>query len=172
MDAVSVQRMFQTFNQADRSLDRSRGGLGLGMALVKHLVELHDGAVQARSDGVGHGTEIVIRIPVELVDAPSSTAVASPQAVDRILRILVIEDNVDAAESLCILLNLKGHVTEKAGSGPTGIMANTRENRRKADFSDVSVAAYRRRPLRAGVGPGASQLAEAPSARAARCYRR
>ena len=123
MDAVTIQGMFETFNQADRSLDRSRGGLGLGMALVKHLVELHDGVVQARSEGVGHGTEVVLRIPVELVDAPSSTAAASPQAVDRNLRILVIEDNVDAAESLCILLNLKGHVTEKAGSGPTGIMA-------------------------------------------------
>ena len=123
MDAETVQGMFETFNQADRSLDRSRGGLGLGLALVKHLVELHDGVVQARSEGVGHGTEVVLRIPVELVDAPSSTAAASPQAVDRNLRILVIEDNVDAAESLCILLNLKGHVTEKAGNGPTGIMA-------------------------------------------------
>ena len=123
MDAVTVQQMFQTFNQADRSLDRSRGGLGLGMALVKHLVELHEGAVQARSEGVGHGTEVLIRIPVELVDAPSSTVVASLQAVARKLRILVIEDNVDAAESLCILLHLKGHVTEKAGTGPAGIMA-------------------------------------------------
>jgi PAS domain S-box-containing protein len=123
MDAVTVQRMFQTFNQADSSLDRSRGGLGLGMALVKHLVELHEGGVQARSEGVGHGSDVVIRIPVELVDAPSSTVVASPQAADRKLRILVIEDNVDAAESLCILLHLKGHVTEKAGTGPAGIMA-------------------------------------------------
>ena len=122
MDAATVRGMFEAFNQADRSLDRSRGGLGLGMALVKHLVELHEGDVKARSEGVGHGAEVVIRIPVELADAPSST-VASPSAAGESLRILVIEDNVDAADSLCILLNLKGHVTEKASSGPMGITA-------------------------------------------------
>ena len=123
MDAVTVQHMFQAFNQADRSLDRSRGGLGLGMALVKHLVELHDGHVVVRSEGVGHGSEVVIRIPVELVEAPSASADAPSRPVEVGLRVLVIEDNVDAADSLCILLNLKGHVTEKASTGPTGIMA-------------------------------------------------
>ena len=124
MDAATLDNMFATFNQADRSLDRSRGGLGLGMALVKHLVELHDGQVHVSSEGLGKGSEVSVRIPLELAVAPSATQ--QPMASDvksSGLRLLVIEDNVDAAESLCILLQLNGHTTEKAHTGPAGVKA-------------------------------------------------
>ena len=124
MDTATLAKMFDAFNQADRSLDRSRGGLGLGMALVKHLVELHNGQVTVFSEGVGKGSEVSIRIPVELAAPPSEGDQSLAQNTDSAgLRVLVIEDNVDAADSLCILLQLSGHVTEKAHTGPAGVKA-------------------------------------------------
>ncbi len=122
MDSETLAHMFEAFNQSDRSLDRSRGGLGLGLALIKHLVDLHDGHVDASSDGPGSGSVISIRIPIErapLADVSAAPAVTT--TANRVQRILVIEDNADAAESLCILLELKGHVTEKAHNGPAGL---------------------------------------------------
>lgn len=124
MDTATLDNMFAAFNQADRSLDRSRGGLGLGMALVKHLVELHDGHVHVSSEGLGKGSEVLIRIPVELAAPPSEANQPMAKDANSVgLRVLVIEDNVDAAESLCILLQLNGHTTEKAHSGPAGVKA-------------------------------------------------
>jgi PAS domain S-box-containing protein len=124
MDTATLANMFDAFNQADRSLDRSRGGLGLGMALVKHLVELHDGQVDVRSEGLGKGSEVSIRIPVELAAPLVETDQPMPKNANSAgLRVLVIEDNVDAADSLCILLQLSGHLTEKAHTGPAGVKA-------------------------------------------------
>lgn len=89
MDAAMLARAFEPFSQADRSLERSRGGLGLGLALVKGLVELHGGAVSAESAGIGHGAEVVLHLPMERGIAPSagSAAPASDLAA-RALRIL------------------------------------------------------------------------------------
>ena len=123
IDAESLERLFEPFRQAERSVDRSRDGLGLGLALVKGLVELHSGTVTASSPGPGKGAEFVVRLP--LVPAPVHTAPQSPAAVPgkRPLRVLVIEDNRDAADSLRMLLQIAGHEVKLAFTGLAGLEA-------------------------------------------------
>lgn len=115
-------RLFEAFGQIDRSLERSRGGLGLGLSLVKGLVELHGGDVQAASGGRGLGTEFLIRLPLQEEPATlSEAAPAAPVAAGDSLRILVVEDHVDAANSLRMLLELLGHQVVVAYTGPEGV---------------------------------------------------
>jgi CheY-like chemotaxis protein len=118
-----LPRVFEAFAQADRSFDRSRGGLGLGLALVKGLVELHHGEVRADSAGVGSGTEFTIRLP--LAPAPRATEkVPAPAAAPAgPLRVLIVEDNRDTAETLGDLLELSGHTVEVAHTGISGVAA-------------------------------------------------
>jgi signal transduction histidine kinase/DNA-binding response OmpR family regulator len=118
-----LARMFDTFTQADAGLDRSRGGLGLGLALVKGLVELHGGEVQALSEGVGEGTEIVIRLPLTSAPDESPGLPIACGEVCRSRRILVIEDHRDAAESLRMLLQLSGHEVALAHAAAEGLEA-------------------------------------------------
>lgn len=122
IEPALLPQLFDTFAQLDRSLDRSRGGLGLGLSLVRGLVELHGGTVQAASDGPGKGAEFTIRLPLK-TEAPtlSSQAPGALPAAERPLRILVVEDNHDAAESLRILLQLLGHEATVATTGPEGV---------------------------------------------------
>ena len=116
----TVARLFQPFMQADHTLDRSKGGLGLGLALVKGLVELHGGSIHAQSDGLGKGAAFVVRLPLDTGAALEKPAVrASSPRVCR--RVLIIEDNLDAAESLREALELGEHQVEVAHSGPDGI---------------------------------------------------
>jgi len=115
-----LPRLFQPFEQADRTLDRSRGGLGLGLALVKGLIELHGGHVEAHSDGSGAGTEVSIRLPLEGA-APAASADRIATFLHARRRVLVIEDNVDAAESLREALELGRHMVEVAYNGPEGL---------------------------------------------------
>jgi signal transduction histidine kinase/DNA-binding response OmpR family regulator len=109
MDEVTLAGIFVAFSQADRSLDRSRGGLGLGLALVKGLVELHGGSVQATSLGPGQGSEFVVQLPLEPAVQQSSKSDGAPKANATNHRILIIEDNRDGAESMRTLLSLLGH---------------------------------------------------------------
>jgi two-component system CheB/CheR fusion protein len=122
MEPEMLARAFEPFSQAERSPDRGRGGLGLGLALVKALVELHGGSVEAASPGPDRGTEVVMRLPVaagtEERAMAEDPAAAAPQ---RPRRCLVIEDNVDAAESLALLLELAGHETAVAFDGAAGV---------------------------------------------------
>jgi len=115
-------RLFEPFSQADRSLDRSRGGLGLGLALVKGLAELHGGSVRATSPGPGRGSEFTVRLPLSR-RAERAGAGAGPGAAGRSLRVLVIEDHPDAAESLRMLLQLSGHEVAVAHAGKPGLDA-------------------------------------------------
>ena len=116
-----LPRLFTPFLQADRSLDRSRGGLGLGLATVKGLAELHGGSVEATSEGAGQGAEFTVRLPLsEEMQVPSETPAAQQPSANH-LRVLVIEDNRDAADSLCLLLDLLGHEARVAYSGPEGV---------------------------------------------------
>jgi PAS domain S-box-containing protein len=116
-----LPRLFETLTQADTSLERSQGGLGLGLALVKGLVELHGGTVEAHSAGMGQGAEFVVTLPLEQ-PAPAAKAPApAAGAAGQRLRILMVEDNRDGAETLQTLLQLAGHEVALAVTGPEGV---------------------------------------------------
>jgi PAS domain S-box-containing protein len=114
-----VSRLFQPFSQADSTLDRSKGGLGLGLALAKGLVELHGGTVTAGSAGLGQGAEFVVRLPLAKNTAASPQTDENPAKSRR--RVLIIEDNTDAADSLRDVLAFGEHEVEVAYNGPQGI---------------------------------------------------
>jgi PAS domain S-box-containing protein len=116
-----IGRLFQPFSQAEQTLDRSRGGLGLGLALVRGLAELHGGSAAAASDGLGRGSEFVVTLPLDAAPQPAAPAPGPRPLSWR--RVLVIEDNVDAAESVKEVLELWGHEVRVAHDGPTGIEA-------------------------------------------------
>jgi signal transduction histidine kinase/CheY-like chemotaxis protein len=119
--AEVLPRIFDLFVQAERSLERSMGGLGLGLTLVKRLVELHGGSVSAWSAGPEQGSEFVIRLPI-LPDADGlPDPVALPVAAGPELRVLVVEDNRDAREGLRMLLEAWGHQVEEAEDGQRGL---------------------------------------------------
>jgi PAS domain S-box-containing protein len=115
-----VARMFEPFAQAENTLARTFGGLGLGLALVKGLVELHGGTVAGRSDGLGRGAEFEIALPL-LPFATSELEQAEPRAAAPSRRVVVIEDNVDAAQTLADLLELLGHRASVVHDGSGGI---------------------------------------------------
>jgi PAS domain S-box-containing protein len=116
-----LPRVFDLFTQADSSLARSRGGLGIGLTLVRMLVELHGGRVSASSRGRGHGSEFVVRLP--LVQAAPVSSPPSPLCPSAARRVLIIEDNRDAREMLRIALEMEGHSVHAASTGPQGVEA-------------------------------------------------
>jgi PAS domain S-box-containing protein len=123
IEADMLPRLFEPFAQADRSLDRQRGGLGLGLSVVKGLVDLHRGEVRAASAGLGQGAEFTVRLPLEPEPAALSEMPPQPKPAARKLRVLVIEDNHDAADTLCLLLELLGHEVQVAYTGLDGVKA-------------------------------------------------
>jgi CheY-like chemotaxis protein len=120
-----LSRLFEPFAQADRSLARSKGGLGLGLALVKGLTELHGGEVRATSGGEGQGTELVIELPTQSEPTRVPVPTPPPPSDRGRLRVLVVEDNRDAADSLRVLLELFGYTVEVAYTGKAGVEAAT-----------------------------------------------
>jgi two-component system CheB/CheR fusion protein len=109
-----LERVFDMFAQGERTLDRSEGGLGIGLTLARRIVELHGGAITARSDAAGKGAEFTIRIPrlnLEFAQPrPVASVEMSPSAKKR--HVLVVDDNVDAADTMAMLLRLAGHEVE------------------------------------------------------------
>jgi two-component system CheB/CheR fusion protein len=107
MKADLVPKVFDLFTQGERTLDRSQGGLGLGLTLVKRLAEMHGGTVEARSEGPGKGSEFVVRLPTisaeEAKPAPIRPSGPPPAAV-QVTRALVVDDNLDVAEALAWML--------------------------------------------------------------------
>ena len=99
------------------------GGLGVGLALVRRIVELHGGRVQARSDGIGRGSEFIVRIPVSHALPLRQPSAPDLPDVDRTLRVLVVDDNVDAADSLALLLQQMGQRVQIAYDGATALRA-------------------------------------------------
>ena len=119
-----LPRIFDLFTQAERSLDRSQGGLGIGLSLVQRLVELHGGAVEA-SSVLGQGSEFVVRLPVMLTSMPASPSPSAETALTpgKCCGVLVVDDNVDAAQSLAKLLQASGHDVRMAYDGPSALEA-------------------------------------------------
>ena len=132
----TLERLFEPFAQADRTLDRSKGGLGLGLALVKGIVEMHGGEVSAHSAGPGRGAELVVRLPLDAT-AELPAGVAPAEARPR-RRILVIEDNPDVASSLQEALALQGHQVDVAYDGPCGLRM-ARELRPEVALCDIGL---------------------------------
>ena len=120
-----LPRIFELFAQADRSLDRSRGGLGIGLTLVRDLVERHGGSISARSEGLGLGSEFVVRLPLAEAprEEPPATGHHAPPAGDRSVRVMVVDDNVHAAQSLEVVLQLWGHDVLVVHDGPSALDA-------------------------------------------------
>ncbi|MBC7983541.1 MAG: response regulator, partial [Candidatus Obscuribacterales bacterium] len=118
-----LPHIFELFTQAERSIDRSLGGLGIGLCLVQRLVELHGGSVEAQSV-LGEGSEFVVRLPM-LTSEPLSpqTFILESTQLAQARRVLIVEDNVDAAQSLAILLAASGHDVRVSHDGPTAVEA-------------------------------------------------
>ncbi|WP_168219158.1 ATP-binding response regulator [Limnoglobus roseus] len=122
IEPTFLPKVFESFMQAERSVNRSRGGLGLGLALVKGIVEHHGGTVRALSDGVGKGAEFVLDLPlIGHLDAVGPRDAQAAPTASTARRILLIEDNRDSAESLRMYLELFGHEVAVAHSGPEGM---------------------------------------------------
>jgi signal transduction histidine kinase len=118
-----LPRIFDLFAQVDTSLERTQSGLGIGLTLVKTLVELHDGSVDVSSEGLGRGSEFVVRLPA-LVDQPAQPSHQLPsgdQESTMRLRVLVVDDNRDAAHSMAMLLELNGHHVHTAFDGESAV---------------------------------------------------
>lgn len=116
--AAMLPRVFEMFAQVDRSLERSQGGLGIGLSLVKKLVEMHGGSVEARSEGHGKGSEFVVRLPTVGSPSDSGRSDSSEQAdAPASRRVLVVDDNVDAALSMAMMLKVMGNETRTAHDG-------------------------------------------------------
>jgi len=121
--ADQLPRVFEMFTQVDQSLERSQGGLGIGLTLVKRLVDLHGGVIEARSGGLGKGSEFVVRLPVAVeASKPQAAGVEDePAATKSSLRILIVDDNRDGADSLSELLKMMGNDTRTAYDGHQGV---------------------------------------------------
>lgn len=112
-----LPKVFDIFTQVDRNLERSQGGLGIGLSIVKRLVEMHGGSVAANSDGHGMGSEFVVRLPVALSVVLPRGDVAEPKLSASRRRVLVVDDNRDAAVSLAMMLKLMGNEATTAHDG-------------------------------------------------------
>jgi PAS domain S-box-containing protein len=119
ISADMMPRLFSMFSQAPAALGRAEGGLGVGLSLVRGLVTLHGGSVEARSDGPGAGSEFIVRLPIgtPLIEIPDTEAVAEGLVAGAGLKILVVDDNRDAADTCATLLELSGHHVQTAYTG-------------------------------------------------------
>jgi CheY-like chemotaxis protein len=115
-----LPHVFDLFVQGERTLDRAQGGLGLGLPVVKRLVELHGGTVSAHSEGLGRGSRFVVRLPQHVGRADAVQTIVGPSPAGR-LCVALVEDHVDTRESLRIVLEQEGHDVAVARDGPDGV---------------------------------------------------
>jgi PAS domain S-box-containing protein len=130
IEPQQLERIFGMFVQVDTSLERSTSGLGIGLTLAQRLVELHGGTLTAHSEGLGRGSEFVVRLPLPAAAAAPAPAAALPPSggSSRMgLKLLVVDDNVDGAQSLAELLRVLGHRAEVAHDGPQALAAAERQ---------------------------------------------
>ena len=123
LDAADLTRVFDKFYQSPRRGDRFLGGLGIGLSLVRRLVELHGGSVVARSEGLGRGSEFIVRLPTVAAPALAAQSVAARRehTHDSSKRVLIVDDNMDSADSLALLLESLGHEIATEYDGQTGL---------------------------------------------------
>jgi signal transduction histidine kinase len=133
-----LERVFEPFVQSDGSLARTDGGLGVGLSLVRSLVEMHGGRVEAASPGLGQGSEFVLRLPAQLPSEAALPAEPAPVTAPRGLRVLVVEDNIDAAESLATLLRLWNHDVNVVHDGRMALEA-AREQQPEVVLLDIGL---------------------------------
>jgi PAS domain S-box-containing protein len=123
MTPDTVASLFEPFAQAKETLDRSRGGLGLGLAVVRGLIELHHGTISADSPGAGQGAVFTVRLPLQTAPQPNSPEPASDQNDAGHLRVLVVDDNRDVLHIMSKLLKVGGHTVAVANDGSAGVEA-------------------------------------------------
>jgi hypothetical protein len=125
LDSELLPHIFELFMQGEQALDRRQGGLGIGLTLVKRMLELHGGSVEAASEGHGKGSEFRVHLPAVLPELAAgvapSTQNTGPLHAPRPRRVLIVDDNVDSASSLQMLLELDGHEVAVAPDGPAGL---------------------------------------------------
>jgi signal transduction histidine kinase len=138
MNPDLLVRAFEPFVQGERSVGTANGGLGLGLALVKGVTEMHGGSVRAASAGRGQGAELVVRLPVAGAGAAERAAPGPRRRAEGSRRVLIIDDNQDAAESLAQIVELFGHAADVAFDGPSGIV-RARENLPDFVFCDLTM---------------------------------
>lgn len=121
MAADTVPRVFEMFAQVDPSLERARGGLGIGLSLARDLVEMHGGSLTGASEGLGRGSEFTITLPHVVSETPATAVPLIKARVASATRLLIVDDNRDAATSLQLLLSLEGLEVDTASSGPDAL---------------------------------------------------
>ena len=140
MTGDMLSSAFELFKQAQQGLDRAQGGLGVGLTLVQRLVRMHNGTVQARSDGPGRGSEFIVRLPLRPEPAivrPVADRPGTHEGGAR-RRILVVDDNRDAAQALRLLLEADGHEVQVANDGPSGL-ARAKQYRPDVALLDIGL---------------------------------
>ncbi|MFL6292336.1 MAG: response regulator [Thermoanaerobaculia bacterium] len=138
-----LSRIFDLFAQVDTSLERAQGGLGIGLTIARNLVEMHGGSMQAASAGLGRGSAFTVRLPLACEEdaRPAAEADRGQEAGEKAgagLRILVVDDNQDSADSLAVWLRLKGHEVRAAYDGPEALAA-AREQRPDLVLLDIGM---------------------------------
>lgn len=139
--AEALESVFDMFSQVGRNMDHAQGGLGIGLSLVRQLVDLHEGTVRAISAGPGQGSTFVVRLPLDLAASAADAGAASANAATRTAahwRILVADDNVDAATTLAALLEMHGHELRIAHDGPQAL-ALAEQFRPQLVFLDIGM---------------------------------
>jgi hypothetical protein len=166
-----LPRIFDLFAQGERSLDRSEGGLGVGLSVVKRLVGMHGGAITACSSGVGTGSEFIVRLPA-LAAVPEQRRLPSVVPGKRAhARVLIVEDNPDASDALHMLLELLGHKVRVVRDGPSALEA-VRANIPDVALVDIGLPGMDGYEVARRAGPSwadGSSPSPFPTARARRC---
>ncbi|HYH06827.1 MAG TPA: hybrid sensor histidine kinase/response regulator [Thermoanaerobaculia bacterium] len=124
IDPQRIHTIFELFAQAENAIGRAQGGMGIGLALVRNLLQLHGGSISVSSDGVGHGSQFVVRFPLAVAATVAETHVVTRPSKDgQPRRIVIVEDNDDVRELLRLKLKRLGHAVDAVGDGPAGVMA-------------------------------------------------
>lgn len=138
LNETDIERVFDLFEQLDRGADHAQGGLGVGLALVRELVAMHGGQVRAHSEGPGKGSEFRVRLPVVKAEAGPVEAAVAPAPRHAPRKVLVVDDNRDAADSLGMMVRMLGHEVECLYD-PDDVMARVSETRPELLFLDIGM---------------------------------